>query len=177
MRLFIAIELPDEVKRLLAGMRSDIPGSRWVPPEQIHLTLAFLGEVEGGALEALIGELANIRAPGFCLRFGAAGCFPDRRRPRVLWIGMEPEARLISLATLVHSAVLACDIPQEERAFSPHITLARLKIPAPREAGAFLDRPVRPELPPVEVREFILFESRLSASGAVHTPVRIFGLL
>jgi 2'-5' RNA ligase len=174
MRLFIAIELPDEIKKQLEGMRTHIPGSRWVPLEQIHLTLAFLGYVDDATLDLLTGALATIKAPGFNLCFSDTGCFPDRRRPRVLWVGLEPEPLLSRLASLVREAVLACNIPQEERPFSPHITLARLKFPPPREVGAFLDQPRKQELPPVGVREFTLFQSLLTSQGAVHTPVKTF---
>ncbi|MGD0586172.1 MAG: RNA 2',3'-cyclic phosphodiesterase [Oryzomonas sp.] len=176
MRLFIAIELPDEIKRLLEGMRTDIPGSRWVPLEQIHLTLAFLGEVDDATIGLLTGALATIKAPGFNLYFSAPGCFPDRRRSRVLWVGLEPEPLLNSLASLVREAVLACNISQEERPFSPHITLARLKFPAQREVGVFLDQPRKRVLPPVSVREFSLFQSLLTSRGAVHTAVKTFAL-
>ena len=176
MRLFIAIELPDEIKRLLGRMRTEIPGSRWVPMEQIHLTLAFLGEVDDATLKLLTAELASIQAPGFRLCFSATGCFPDRRRPRVLWVGLEPEPLLNNLASLVRKAVLACNIPQEERPFSPHITLARLKFPATREVAPFLDQPQKDGLPPIGVREFILFQSRLTPRGAVHTAINVFPL-
>jgi 2'-5' RNA ligase len=176
MRLFIAIELPDEIKKQLEEMRTDISGSRWVPLEQIHLTLTFLGEVDDTTLDLLSGALVTIKAPGFNLCFGGTGCFPDRRRPRVLWVGLEPEPLLSSLASLVREAVLTCNIPQEERPFSPHITLARLKFPAPLEVVSFLDRPQKQELPPVKVREFTLFQSLLTSQGAVHTPVKTFAL-
>jgi len=176
MRLFIAIELPNTVKRLLGGLRVDIPGARWVPPEQIHLTLAFLGEVDEAALERLTGELARIRVPEFRLCFSGPGCFPDRRRPRVLWVGLEPHPRLKHLAAVVQEAVLACGIPREERPFSPHITLARLRLSPSRGCDAFLDRQPQQKLPPFPVREFILFQSRLTPQGALHTPVRSFPL-
>jgi len=80
------------------------------------------------------------------------------------------------LADGVHRAVLACGIPQEERPFSPHITLARLKFPAVREVDAFLTMPQKQKLPPFPVREITLFQSRLTAHGAVHIPIRIFPL-
>jgi 2'-5' RNA ligase len=175
MRLFIAVELPDEVKRVLGRIRADIPSARWVPEEQIHLTLAFLGEVDDAALQQLTEQLTAIKTPFFELRFSGTGCFPDRRRPRVLWVGLEPEPLLGVLASKVHEAVLSSGIPQEARPFSPHITLARLKIPATREVGAFLDQPMK-QLPSVAVQEFILFQSRLTPAGAIHTPVKIFPL-
>jgi 2'-5' RNA ligase len=157
-------------------LRTDIPGARWVPTEQIHLTLAFLGEVDEAAVERLSGELARIRAPGFRLCFSGTGCFPDRRRPRVLWVGLVPHPRLKQLAAGVREAVLACGIPQDERPFSPHITLARLKLSPSRGCDAFLDRQPEQQLPPFPVQEFILFQSRLTPQGALHTPVRSFPL-
>lgn len=174
MRLFVAVELPDELKQALVGLRADIPGAHWVPAEQIHLTLAFPGEVDQMTSERLISELARIRSPLFQLRLSGTGCFPDRRRPRVLWIGVEPQPLLMDLATQVQAAVLFCGIPQEERPFSAHITLARLKLPASRECGAFLDRYPNLKLMSFLVREFILFESRLTRQGAIHTPIKNF---
>jgi len=176
MRLFTAIELPDDVKRELARLRVDIPGARWVPVDQIHLTLAFLGEVEEAAIERLTEKLARIQAPEFQLRFSGTGCFPDHSRPRVLWVGLELEPRLKKLAAQVREAVLACGIPQEERFFSPHITLARLKIPASKETGVFLDQHNKLRLPVLRVQEFTLFLSRLTPQGAVHVPIRSFSL-
>jgi len=177
MRLFIAIELPEDVKRILGRMCSDIPGARWVAPEQLHLTLSFLGELDEAAMKRLDGELAGIQAPGFDLHFAGTGCFPNRRQPRVLWVGLEPEPLLNSLAALVRKAVLACDIPQEDRPFSAHITLARLKFPASHEVAAFLDQSQKQKLPTVSVREFVLFQSRLTPDGAIHTPIRSFQLV
>lgn len=174
MRLFVAIELPDDLKTALGRLRTDVPGARWVPPEQLHLTLAFLGEVEEETVGKLGELLSLIHTPPFQLSFSGTGCFPSRRRPRVLWAGLDPNPRLLRLAAGVHGAVLACGIPQEERPFSPHITLARLKFPAAREVDAFLDMPQKPELPSFSVREITLFQSRLTQHGAVHIPVRTF---
>jgi len=176
MRLFLAIELPADLKMALGRLRVDIPGARWVPAEQIHLTLAFLGEVEEASVKLLTEELARIQVPGFELCFSGTGCFPNRQRPRVLWSGLKPEPHLIDLASMVRAVVLACGIPQEERPFSPHITLARLKFPAPRESDVFLDQHQKLELPPFPVREFTLFQSRLTPQGAVHLPIRNFSL-
>ena len=176
MRLFIAIEVPDDLKMELGRLRMDIPGARWVPKEQIHLTLAFLGEVEETTVERLTGKLARIHAPGFKLCLSGTGCFPNRRRPHVLWVGLEPEPRLNDLVASVRSAVLACGIPQEERPFSPHITLARIKLAPSQDFDSFLDQHQKLKLPPFSVREFTLFQSRLTPQGAVHIPVKNFPL-
>jgi 2'-5' RNA ligase len=176
MRLFIAIEIPDDLKKTIGNLRVDIPGARWVPASQIHLTLAFLGEVEESAVDLLSGELARIQSPPFTLCFSGTGCFPERRRPRVLWIGLEPEPRLQALAAKVRATVIACGIPQEERAFSPHITLARLKLPNSRDVAAFLGQERTNGFPSIPVREFTLFQSKLTQQGAVHIPLRNFQL-
>lgn len=176
MRLFIAVELQDNAKMALGGLRCDIPGARWVPREQIHLTLAFLGDVDDDGVTRLTNRLSRIHVPAFTLRFSESGCFPDRRRPRVLWVGLEHESRLLNLAANVHETVTDCGIELEKRPFSPHITLARIKVPKPKEVGRFLDRHLQKKLPSLAVREFILFQSRLTPEGAIHTPVRSFQL-
>lgn len=176
MRLFIAIELPAELKQALARLHCDLPGARWVPAAQIHLTLAFLGEVEEADAWRLNAELARIHLPSFTLSLTGPDCFPQRQRPRVLWVGVAPEARLTNLVAAVQSAIRDCGLPVEERPFSAHITLARLRFPAPREAGAFLDQPLPLPLPPLPVRDFILFESRLSPQGVEHRPLTTFPL-
>lgn len=175
-RLFIAIELPDPVKRDLVRLRKEIPGARWVAPDQLHLTLAFLGELEDTTGEQLQRALSGIAEPAFSLDFSGVGCFPDRRRPRVLWVGLKHSPHLESLAAKVRSAALECGVPQEERPFSPHITLARLRQPAIRETALFLDQPLNHGFPKVAVREFILFQSQLTAAGALHTPLKAFSL-
>lgn len=176
MRLFVAIEIPDDLKKMLGSLRTDIHGARWLTVDQIHLTLAFLGEVDEVSVERLTGKLSRIQGHAFEIRFSRTGCFPDRRRPRVLWIGLNPEPYLNDLAAKVREAVLACGIPQEERPFSPHITLARLKHLPSGEFDAFFDQNSKVELPPFSVREFILFQSRLTQQGALHIPIRTFQL-
>lgn len=176
MRLFIAIDLPAEIKHSLWMLRCDLAGARWVPPEQMHLTLAFLGEVTDDQLTALGAALACIQLPPFFLSFTSTGCFPDRRRPRVLWVGLAPQPALTKLALQVQEALLLCGLPVEERPFSPHITLTRLKSPLTRGVELFLDQSLPPHLPRLEVREFILFASRLTPRGAEHHPLQSFAL-
>lgn len=176
MRLFIAIDLPAELKRILWMLRCDLPGARWVPPEQMHLTLAFLGEVGEEKIGSLSDELLQIRHLPFSLSFTSPGCFPNRQHPRVLWVGLAPQPRLTQLAAAVQAAILACGLPVEERPFSPHLTLARLKIPGPRKVEVFLDQSLPAFLPVWPVEEFTLFASRLTPSGAEHLPLARFPL-
>lgn len=176
MRLFIAIDLPAGLKQALAKLHRDLPGARWVAAAQIHLTLAFLGEVEEASAWRLSAELARIHLPPFTLTLTGLGCFPHRQRPRVLWVGLAPEACLANLVVAVQSAIRDCGLPVEERPFSAHLTLARLRFPAPREVGAFLDQPLSEPFPLLPVEEFILFQSRLTPHGAEHLPLTRFSL-
>jgi 2'-5' RNA ligase len=175
-RLFIAIDLPAEFKQTLAKLRCELPGARWVPAEQIHLTLAFLGEVEAASAWRLNTALAGIHLPPFTLCLTGPGCFPHRQRPRVLWVGLAPEAQLTNLVAAVQAAILDCGLPVEERPFTAHITLGRLRFPAPCEVGTFLDQPLPAHLPLLPVEEFILYESRLYPQGVEHRPLTRFSL-
>ncbi len=176
MRLFIAIRIPEDLMKTIVNQRADISGASWVPAEQVHVTLAFLGEVEERGVELLGRELARIKSPECTLCFSGTGCFPTRRRPRVLWIGLRPEPHLDKLAAKIRATLLDCGIHQEERAFSPHITLARLKLPASKEIDAFLEQNRSLKLPPFPVRQFTLFQSRLTPQGAVHSALMNFRL-
>jgi len=141
--------------------------------EQVHLTLSFLGELEDATTNRLITELKSIKIKRFDLYFDKTGCFPNRQRPRVLWIGKQPVLSLNKLAEKIIYSVSSCGIPQEERSFSPHITLARLRQPA--DIQTFLGQRTK-QIPGFPVHEFILFQSCLTAKGAVHTPLKKFDL-
>jgi 2'-5' RNA ligase len=176
MRLFIAIELPEQLKKRLGGLRTDISGARWVPLVQLHLTLVFLGEVDADLCKSLLAALGAIKAPGFRLRFNRPGCFPHHRQPRVLWIGLDPEPLLLKLVRQLQQTVLDCGIPLEEKPFTPHITLARCKIPAEHAVNLFLEQHARLNLEPFDVQEFFLFQSQLTVRGAVHTALGSYSL-
>ena len=178
MRLFIAIELPAELKQALGKLRRALPGARWVAAAQLHLTLAFLGEVEETSVGELTKELARMHLPSFTLTLTGIDSFPDPQhpRPRVLWVGLAPQPRLTKLVAAVQGALRAGGLLVEERPFSAHITLARLSIPAAREVKAFLDQPLPLSLPLLAVHEFILFESRLTQQGVEHRPLTSFPL-
>jgi 2'-5' RNA ligase len=176
MRLFIAIELSDEVKEILSGLRSEIPGVRWVPSEQMHLTLLFLGEIAQDQLETLCNALAAISINPFTLTFDRTGCFPRPASPRVLWAGVERQEVLERLVRLVSEASSACGIQTEERSFSPHITMGRIKEPTSCNVANFINRPVNDRKLSVQVRSFILYKSSLTQQGAIHEVVREFPL-
>lgn len=133
MRLFIAINLPADVRSQViaatAALRAEAPEIAWVGDARLHLTLKFLGEVNDDRLENLSAAIAAVAAQHreFVMTVGGIGAFPNFRRARVVWIGVEQEARL---ELLHHDIELACEslgFEIEGRAFRPHLTLARLK--------------------------------------------------
>lgn len=176
MRLFIAIELPAHVKEVLSGLQTDIPGVRWVPAEQLHLTLLFLGEIEPECLDELCSRLATIAVPPFTFTFDRIGCFPRSGSAKILWAGIKEQPGLARLALLVREAALICAIQTDERPFSPHITLARSKQPDFGNAAEFINLPIIASKFSVPVRNFTLYHSRLTQQGAVHEAIRVFPL-
>jgi 2'-5' RNA ligase len=181
MRAFIAIDLPESVRAALrrkqASFRSASPDARWTPPEGIHLTLKFLGnEVSDAKVKEVSESLKSLgRFEGFAIGLKGFGFFPDARRPTVFWVGVEAPASLVQLAEQVEEAMRKIGFAREPRAFRPHLTLARFKVPKPQPAlQALLTQQGEQELGNFEVSEFFLFESKLSPQGAEYRKVERF---
>lgn len=180
MRAFIAIALPNAVHAELARQqqlcRRAGRDARWTRAEGIHLTLKFLGEISSaqtqGVAEALAG-LGNLEP--FSVEIRGFGFFPEARRPRVFWAGVEAPQALAALASRVEEALATLGFAREQRAFNPHLTLARFKSPRPQpELAALTEREKNLSLGTFEVSEFFLFESRLSPQGAEYRKVARF---
>ncbi len=131
MRLFVAVDLPEAAKESLdaavAPLRATLPRARWVEPSRFHLTLAFLGETDGGRLPALSRALREKLEPevGFRAHCSGFGSFPNAGAVRVLWVGLEPSVRFVRLAELVQDGVRAAGCVSDEKPFRSHVTLAR----------------------------------------------------
>ena len=180
MRAFIAIELPENIRTALrrrqALFRSASPEARWTQTEGIHLTLKFLGEVSDQKVREVCDSLKKLgRFEAFAIGLKEFGFFPDARRPRVFWVGVEAAPNLSRLAEQVEEATRAAGFAREERAFRPHLTLARFRVPQPQPAlQALLAQQGEQELGTFEVSEFFLFESKLSPQGAQYRKVERF---
>ncbi len=180
LRAFFAVELPadararaaESIERLAAVARS---GVRWMAPETLHLTLKFLGEIREDDV-ARVRERARAKlAPEHPFDVGLAGygAFPNAREARALWVGVrEGASSLARLARKLDAAARAIGAPREHRPFEPHLTLGRLRDPLRVE----LERAAPPEPVAWTVSEVVLFESRLSQSGARHVPLARFPL-
>ena len=183
LRAFLAIELPaeilGEIGRFQGHLQRLVHGElRWVRPEGIHLTLKFFGSIAEEAVPAIAAVVEKVaaRARPFSLAVGGIGVFPDKRRPRVLWVGMSGDVeRLAGFQQQLEEALMALDYPVEERPFRPHLTLARFRSPKdltglPKAlekgenfaAGSFLAAGIG------------LIKSELKPQGAVYTRLKWF---
>jgi 2'-5' RNA ligase len=184
-RAFIAIELPPDVLaqigRLQDRVRQDVPPGlvRWVRPAGIHLTLKFLGDVDQGQLPEIGRALceACARHAPLELQIGELGCFPNARRPRVLWVGVQDEgAALRDLQRDVERAISPLGFPPDRRGFHPHLTLGRVKASRPSRRkqaewealGAYAAR-ARARVGQLSVEAVHLMRSELLPSGAVYS--------
>ena len=178
-RLFVAFELPAEVRAELRKALPSIAGARPVKPELMHVTLRFAGEVEDATAEQLESMLEATTATQHELSFTRAGTFPSLdggRSPSVLFMGLERAPELLELQSEIDEAVETCGQPREARAFIPHVTVARLKNAPTSQVQRGIAALDRLELPRVEVREFVLFESLISAAGSTYRELRRYAL-
>lgn len=175
MRLFTALALPDAVARPMMLLQAGVPGARWQRREQLHLTLRYIGEVDGALANDIDEMLAGVEAPSFTLELKGVGSFGDKN-PRDLWAGVAPSGALIHLNRKIESALQRLGLKPEERKFTPHVTLARLKN-APR--GAVMDYLTDHALyasGPFAVTAFALFSSKLTSDGSLYRVEREYGL-
>lgn len=180
MRVFVALEIPGDVRAAIAAMVAKLrPASscaRWARIEGAHVTLKFIGEVPAEKIGPIQAALARIRFPGPVeMKFRNVGFFPNERRPRVFWAGIEAGAELGALAAAVETSLEPIGIAREQRVFSPHLTLARFE--SPRELDGL--REAISAAGPLEfgstvTEEFRLYQSILKPAGAEYTRLATF---
>jgi 2'-5' RNA ligase len=196
-RLFVALEIPAVVRDNLAAFIKDTKSDtqrdmkkdtrelseqlaekrvRWLRPENLHVTLKFIGEVADARVEGLRGALSTVHAEApLDLRFRGLGFFPNKNRPTVLWTGLGASADLPSLAGDIDRALATQGIAKEKRAFVPHLTLARFTSPGLHEKlRAAIRKNSQREFGSFQAREFHLIESNLKPSGAEYTSLASF---
>ena len=180
MRAFIAIDLPESIRAAL-GRKQDLfrsvgPEKGWTRPEGIHLTLKFLGEISDAQVKEVCQSLKNLgQFESVAIGLKGFGFFPDARRPRVFWVGVDAPAHLSQLAERIEEAMGKIGFAREERPFRPHLTLARFRMPQPQPAlQALLTEQAEQELGNFTVSEFFLFESKLLPQGAEYRKVERF---
>jgi 2'-5' RNA ligase len=197
MRLFIAIDIDSAIRQRIARfagqLRGLAPGARWVGPETFHITLKFIGEASTQTMQEIRSLLAGIHAQPAAVSFRGTGFFPTPRSARVFWVGIEADPNLARLALQIDAEVHKAGIAQEERTFSPHLTLARAgdsRRPSgspslrseDRANGRFAHVQAKlaampvPDFGSMTATEFFLYESKLSPRGAQYTKLESFSL-
>ncbi len=183
MRVFVGIDMPQDVRRVLvdhvAALEPSLPPAKWVKQEAYHITLTFLGEVEEAAIPLIDKTLSGsiVDQERFTLRLKSAGCFPTSRGlVRVLWIGVDHDLPTVRLQTRVATALEDAELVQaEHRPYHPHVTVARCRKPWARKAGEIWTSSLEDVLgEPFEVSEIVLFRSQLASSGARYDRLRSY---
>ncbi len=176
-RLFIAIDIPDQVKDNICELRRNLPGVRWTIRDQIHITMRFIGDSDDILFNQIKSSLSEIRLPPFGLELTSSGFFPNERRPSVFWLGCGESRALSDLKDYMDLVLDSCGIPPESRKFHPHITIARLKTPSEKDCHKLNN--IYQSLFPMSfnVSEFILYSSLLKSDGAEHSKECVYPLL
>jgi 2'-5' RNA ligase len=179
-RIFIGLELSEAARAACAShvelLRTKFPDVRvgWEQAEKLHTTLKFLGNTDGGVLSELMPRIEEVsqRHGPFMLKLSRTGVFPRASRPRIVWIGASDQRDAIQpIYAELEAACESFDYPKDEKAFRPHITIGRVR--DPYEAAALADAHLKTKIEPVEfeVREIVIFESKLQPTGSVYSIV------
>lgn len=178
MRVFVAVEIEDEIKERIAALQralGRVDGVKWVEPKNLHLTLKFLGEIEPGLASRLANSLAGPAAemPAFRIRLGGTGVFPDARRPRIVWVGLkEGFDELFALAQKVEAAAQELGFAAETRPFKAHLTMGRVRRPAAgKELLPALEGAEAADFGEQKVSGVSIIESNLTPSGPIYTVI------
>ena len=180
MRLFVALEIPSAVREnlanLLQSLRAVSPQSKWVRPENLHVTLKFIGEAPEAKLAGIRVALAGVRSDQpVALEFRGLGFFPNEKHPRVFLAGIVASPNLKTLAADIDETTEKLGIPREQRPFSPHLTLARFEPPRLQEKlRAAIQENAARDFGSLRASQFHLIESKLKSSGAEYTTVESF---
>ena len=169
-RLFVAIDLPESTRQLLASLDPQIRGVRWIDSAQMHLTLAFFGDVADKIDLALREKLNAIEFGAFFLPITGVGTFAAKGAPKIIWIGVgKAHPHLFQIYKRVHEAALGVGLEQELRPWHPHITIARCRDVSAHSLRKFLQSNEDIDAGMVRVDAFHLYSSKLTPAGPIHT--------
>ncbi len=174
-RLFVALRPPHPIRARLRAAMHGISAARWQDDDQLHLTLRFIGDVDHHRAEDIAAALGGLHAAAITARIAGVGLFERKGWPHMVWAGVEPLAALARLHRKVDQLLARVGVAAETRAFTPHITLARLN----RSAGpvaAFLSQHSDLASPPFDFTHVVLYESELAHGGARYHPVARYPL-
>jgi len=163
-RLFTALEIPRHVGQSLAMMRGGLPGARWIDPENYHLTLRFIGDIDDALAHEIAGMLARVQRAPFELRLDGLASFGGRK-PRAVVAAAAPVAQLIELQAELERLLQRLGLEPDGRKYTPHVTLARLRDSSSREVADYLSVRGHYRSASFAISRFVLFSSRSSVGG------------
>ncbi len=163
-RLFTALEIPRDAALSLSLLRGGLPGARWIDVENYHITLRFIGDVEGHVADDIADALDRVRRPSFMLTLAGVGAF-GQKKPHSIWAGVAASPDLSALQAEIDRICQRLGIGADPRKFIPHVTLARLRNPNPAEVARYLSARGNFSAAPFKVGRFVLMSSRDSVGG------------
>ena len=177
-RLFIAVDFNSSVIEQIQNISYGVKNARWMPADQIHLTLRFIGDCDEERFTKILSVLQQIECRTFCIDLKGVGYFPPRGKPNVLWVGIKESLELRSLFNTIQHTLYKAGIPREGRKFHPHITVARIKNRIKSsDVIPFLTQNSLFQVEQIPVIRFHLYSSALKPTGAVHTIEETYHLL
>ena len=180
LRLFIAVEIDEAIRQRICAfvetVRASIGNVRWSRPEDLHVTLKFLGHVATAKREAIEGALRKVRAPQFEMSVGEIGVFPNPKSARVLWVGVSAGPELGRLAATIDESMSGLAFEREHRTFTPHVTLARMSQEKRRWTLEDVVGVKNTAFGTMTAAEFHLYESKLSPQGSRYSKLASFPL-
>ncbi|HSV01692.1 MAG TPA: RNA 2',3'-cyclic phosphodiesterase [Phenylobacterium sp.] len=167
-RLFAALAIPAEIAAGLARRQPDIEGARWRPPESLHVTLRFFGDIVENVARDLDAELSGLNGGGFEIALQGVGAFGEGRDIHAIWAGVAESAALTRLAKACETAARRAGLKPERRHYRPHVTLAYLRRPDPAEVAGWIQANNLLKSPPIAVDRFGLYSSRQTKEGSAY---------
>ncbi|UTW55192.1 RNA 2',3'-cyclic phosphodiesterase [Kordiimonas sp. SCSIO 12610] len=175
LRLFVGLEIPASMIDALEHVRGGVEGARWQRDDQLHLTLAFIGEIPNKQLGEIVDTLSQIRFEPFDMAIKGVGCFGKPKKPKSLWAGIENKRPVAHLHEKITHALMQIGLDMETRKFTPHITLARFKRGTDARIGDWLSTNDCLTSSPETVSNFTLFSSQLTSESAHYAVEAQFG--
>lgn len=173
-RLFAALDIPDEIARRLSALQSGLQECRWQTRENMHVTLRFMGSLEEPMAEEIDYALAHIKCKPFKLRINELGSFGDGERARTVWAGAEKSDALLNLHTKVENALQVLGLEPDKRKYAPHITLGRLKHSTPADVAHWIEGKGQFHALEFEATRMVLYSTHTTSSGSAYHPERYY---
>lgn len=174
-RLFTALEIPRNAAMSLSLLRGGLPGARWIDVENYHITLRFIGDVDGRTADEIVERLDRIDRPEFQLRLEGIGSFGSKK-PHSIWAGVSPSPELSALQGEIERICQRIGLPPDPRKFTPHVTLARLKYSRVDDVVQYLVGRGNFQTSTFTVPRFVLLSSRESVGGGPYLTEEVFPL-